>query len=418
MPLYTEKSALAQECNANAESKNRAAYREMHPPDRQDLSIEPAPPPYQANSVKKPTILPMAPPAKPTPAPFTEIDIEEPPPPPSRTVWYNVSDHKPFYFVVMALLVMVVVGVTVPLVVIKGGGDNTQINIGAPDTPPDTPPDTTAPTSTTGTAPVSTASSATLSTPTSHPLLISTTSNLGAASVEADHNPRRLIIWQADSMELVAKDWTDKEETIYRISDQLDDLAIPLNDTALAVVNEGITHADYIHVFYVSEDAELQHIVFRDGTWERVGATDQGGPLSVHNDSQLSVAWHLRTPDDDSSAALVMLYQDQDGVLRLAVSENGPYGFDFWTTFDFARQSRDSTGPPVFSANGGLGHTIVSGWDAGRELGDGVSPVDVFLGDDGEVKLYACTVSGEEDDSSHDGLDILCLRWLAGRSPC
>lgn len=87
---------------------------------------------------------------------------------------------------------------------------------------------------------------------------------------------RRLLLWQDDSGDLIATDWTAQGTLRYRIRDRIDlTQNKPLKGTPLAAASDD---AGVIHVFYLSTGDKIGYIFHPPtGDWKSGGVLGRDG---------------------------------------------------------------------------------------------------------------------------------------------
>ncbi|KAK7210855.1 hypothetical protein V2G26_018033 [Clonostachys chloroleuca] len=125
---------------------------------------------------------------------------------------------------------------------------------------------------------------------------LSNTSNIVAVDVNMGPSDlhRRLIVWQDQDANIIARDSANGKSKVYCVNDKLAEKGVKARSgTHLAAAADG---SGAIHVFYIASDGDeggdkttsVSHLVQREaGQWE-----SRGQQVDVTGDSSLSATWH------------------------------------------------------------------------------------------------------------------------------
>ena len=203
---------------------------------------------------------------------------------------------------------------------------------------------------------------------------------------------RRLIVWQDESDDLIARGSAEGNSTVYNINSQHEDLPKATRETSLtaAVDDEGA-----IHVFFLDDDSNVQHIA-------QSGAQDWKAYDSVtriSGPSSLAATWHENA--NNTGLLVLALYNSTGG----GKTQEGLHGFFLWVSADRG-ESWHYEKPGVFndanddSDNGVYGLAIASGLafdqdnDDEPEEGD-VAGLHVILQSERGILAFECLFDGD-----------------------
>lgn len=145
--------------------------------------------------------------------------------------------------------------------------------------------------------------------------------------------------------------------------------------------------ASIAHVFYLDEDNAVSHVFMEPrGSWRLGGmSTSSRKSIAAHEKSMLSAAFHR---GEHGTNAVVLSYQDPDGNLRLAMSEDAKNDHD-WYSVDFG----SFTGRHKIGDWGGVGHAIAGDWQNKRHDSDGsFSGLLMAVEESQEITPWECSV--------------------------
>ncbi|KAL6897208.1 hypothetical protein GGI43DRAFT_428894 [Trichoderma evansii] len=228
-----------------------------------------------------------------------------------------------------------------------------------------------------------TASATTLS---SSPSSILSSSNLASVFVDGENSEDSLeiLIWQDETGSLSYLDGESNLKSRRRIDDLLKDAPQAKNGTPMAAVADDTTIA---HLFYLDENNTVSHVFMEPrGSWSRGGmsSSSKSGP-AAHEMSMLSAAFHR---GEHTTNVVVLSYQDPDGNLRLAISED-PKNDDDWYSVDFG----PFTGRRKIGDRGGIGHAIAGDWQNKRQDSDGsFSGLLIAIEESEEISPWECSL--------------------------
>ena len=203
---------------------------------------------------------------------------------------------------------------------------------------------------------------------------------------------RRLIVWQDEGDNLIARDSAEGNSTVYNINSEHADLPIATRETSLtaAVDDEGA-----VHVFFLDDEKNVQHIAQSEARdWKAYDSVTQ-----ISGESSLAATWHDNAND---TALLVLALYDSTGRGK---TQQGRNGFFLWVSADRG-ESWDYEKPGVFndanhdSDNGTYGLAIASGIafdqdnDDEPEEGD-VAGLHVILQSERGILAYECLFDGD-----------------------
>ncbi|TFB07122.1 hypothetical protein CCMA1212_000540 [Trichoderma ghanense] len=175
------------------------------------------------------------------------------------------------------------------------------------------------PTTVSGLPSMTTASISTASPSASPAAPILSSSNL--ASVFIDRRDSRdswgLLVWQDGAGSLAYTDGDSERQGLGRIRDVLQGAPAAKDGTPLAAT---VDDANIVHLFYLDEHNMVSHIFTTSGgSWKVDGLSIGTNRLAAHEKSKLSAAFHQGEHDTN---VVVLSYQDPDGKLQLAMSED------------------------------------------------------------------------------------------------
>ncbi|KAL7799223.1 hypothetical protein V8C37DRAFT_416931 [Trichoderma ceciliae] len=208
---------------------------------------------------------------------------------------------------------------------------------------------------------LTTMTTATPPSPSPSPILSS--SNLASVFVDGGNSrdSREILIWQDGAGFLSYVDGDPKLKGQRRIEDLLKDAPKAKRGTPMAAVTDDTGIA---HLFYLDENDIISHIFMKPGgSWNLGGLSTGSKRTAAHRQSMLSAAFHRGEHD---TKVVVLLYQDPDGNLQLAISEDPKYDDD-WYTADF----NSFTGRHRIGDWGGIGHAIAGDWQNKKQDPDG-----------------------------------------------
>ncbi|CAH0026219.1 unnamed protein product [Clonostachys rhizophaga] len=179
-------------------------------------------------------------------------------------------------------------------------------------------------TSSTSTSSSSTQTSSSSPSPSLLPHSLSNTSNLAAVDVKIGPSNlhRRLIVWQDEDTNIIARDSANGKSKVYRVNDKLAEKGVkarPGTHLAAAADDSGA-----IHVFYIASDGDeggdeatsVSHLVQREaGEWE-----SRGQRVNVTGDSSLSATWHQ---SGNGTQAVVLGFQSPKNKICMLILGDG-----------------------------------------------------------------------------------------------
>ncbi|KAL9483776.1 hypothetical protein ACSS6W_002565 [Trichoderma asperelloides] len=228
-----------------------------------------------------------------------------------------------------------------------------------------------------------TATTASLS-PSPSPILSS--SNLASVFVDGENSKDSLeiLLWQDGAGSISYSNGEPHLKSRQRIEDLLEDAPKAKKGTPMAAVADD---ANIAHLFYLDEDNTVSHVFMEPrGSW-RLGGMSTGSRKSIaaHEKSMLSAAFHR---GEHGTNAVVLSYQDPDGNLQLAMSEDAKND-DNWYSVDFG----SFTGRHKIGDWGGFGHAIAGDWQNKRHDSDGsFSGLLIAIEESQEITPWECSV--------------------------
>ncbi|RFU78243.1 hypothetical protein TARUN_4000 [Trichoderma arundinaceum] len=214
---------------------------------------------------------------------------------------------------------------------------------------------------------------------------ILSSSNLASVFVDGGNNKDSLgiLIWQDGAGSLSYMDGESKLKGQRRIEDIVEDAPKAKDGTPTAAVADDTGAA---HLFYLDESDILSHVFMKaGGGWKRGGLSAGSKRTVTHTKSKLSAAFHQGEHD---TRVVVLSYQDPDGYLQLAMSED-PKTDDDWLTVDF----NSFTGRRSMGNWGGIGHAIAGDWQNQKQDPDGSFSGLLMAVEEGqEVTPWECSV--------------------------
>ncbi|CAH0003718.1 unnamed protein product [Clonostachys byssicola] len=267
-------------------------------------------------------------------------------------------------------------------------------------------------TSSTSTSSSSTQTSSSSSSPSPSllPHSLSNISNLAAVDVNIGPSNlhRRLIVWQDQDANIIARDSANGKSKVYRINDKLAEKgAKAKSGTHLTAAADG---SGAIHVFYITSDGDgdgdettsVSHLVQRQaGEWE-----SKGKQVDVTGDSSLSATWHQ---SGSGTQAVVLGFQSPKNKICMLLLGDG------YADGDSDEETIDVTGLLNLDTDGwsAIGLSIASGIPLGstsnRNKTDVVGLYVLMEGED-EALVAECSII----DSSKSGNTQSECRWLDG----
>ncbi|KAL6892956.1 hypothetical protein HDV57DRAFT_513210 [Trichoderma longibrachiatum] len=229
------------------------------------------------------------------------------------------------------------------------------------------------------TATISTASS--LASPAAQ---ILASSNLALAFIDRrdSRDSWGILVWQDGAGSLAYTDGESERQGLGRIRDALRGSPTPKEGTPMAAV---VDDADIVHLFYLDEHNMVSHIFKTSGGSWKVGGLSTGtNRMTAHEKSKLSAAFQQGEHDTN---VVVLSYQDPDGKLQLAMSEDARKSDWHVVGFDsFAR--RHGVGDW-----GGIGHAIAGDWQNKKQEADGsFNGLLLAVEKEGEIMPWECSV--------------------------
>ncbi|CAH0055161.1 unnamed protein product [Clonostachys solani] len=266
-------------------------------------------------------------------------------------------------------------------------------------------------TSSTSTSSSSTQTSSSSSSPSPSllPPSLSNISNIAAVDITLGPSNlhRRLIVWQDQDANIIARDSANGKSKVYRVSDKLAEKGIKAKSgTHLAAAADG---SGAIHVFYVASDRDgdgdettsVSHLVQREaGEWE-----SRGQQVDVTGDSSLSATWHQ---SGNGTQAVLLGFQSPENEICLLVLGDG-------NGADSGEEIIDVTQLLNLDTDGwsAIGLSIASGVPLGSTSNrnkTGEVGVYVLMEGEDEALVAECSIN----DSSKSGNAGSECRWLEG----
>ncbi|KAH0492813.1 hypothetical protein TgHK011_007744 [Trichoderma gracile] len=206
------------------------------------------------------------------------------------------------------------------------------------------------------------------------------------ASVFIDRRDSRdnwgILVWQDGAGSLAYADGDAERQGLGRIRDVLHDAPEARDGTPLAAV---VDDADIVHLFYLDDRNVVSHVFMTPGGSWKVGSLSTGtNRMTANGESKLSAAFHQGEHDTN---VVVLSYQDPDGKLQLAMSEDARK--DDWYIVDFSSFSgRHGVGNWE-----GVGHAIAGDWQNKRHEADGsFNGLLMAVEKKGEIMPWECSV--------------------------
>ncbi|PTB69077.1 hypothetical protein BBK36DRAFT_1157318 [Trichoderma citrinoviride] len=191
-----------------------------------------------------------------------------------------------------------------------------------------------------------------------------------------------ILVWQDGAGSLAYTDGDSERKGLGRIRDVLQDAATAKYGTPMAAV---VDDADIVHLFYLDERSVVSHVFMTSGGSWKVGGLSTGtNRMTAHEKSKLSAAFHQGEHDTN---VVVLSYQDPDGKLQLAMSEEARK--TDWHVVDFS----SFAGRHEAGDWGGIGHAIAGDWQNKRQESDGsFSGLLLAVEKEGEIMPWECSV--------------------------
>jgi hypothetical protein len=203
----------------------------------------------------------------------------------------------------------------------------------------------------------------TTTSPPPSPSPIFSSSNLASVFVDGENSDDswEILVWQDGAGSLTYLDGKSNLKGQRRIKDSLKDAPKAKRGTPMAVVADDTSVA---HLFFLDENDVVSHVFMKPGgSWKRGRLSTGSKQTPAHGKSMLSAGFHQ---GEHNTNVVVLSYQDPDGHLQLAMSEN-PKNGDDWYIVNF-----DSfTGRHRIGDWGGIGHAIAGDWQNNRQDPDG-----------------------------------------------
>lgn len=257
-----------------------------------------------------------------------------------------------------------------------------------------------------GLSSITTTASATFSPSSLLPILSS--SNLASVFVDGENSKDSLeiLIWQDGAGYLSYLDGESNLKGQKRIQDLLKDAPKAKNGTPMAGMADDTSIA---HLFYLDNNNTVSHIFMEPrGSWSRGGMSSgsKKGP-AAHEKSMLSAAYHR---GEHGTNVVVLSYQDPDGSLRLAMSED-PKNDDDWFSVDFG----SFTGHHKIGDWGGIGHTIAGDWQNKRQDADvSFSGLLIAVEESEEIAPWECSLDFHASSKKEVECRFLDKTFLGG----
>ncbi|UKZ76484.1 hypothetical protein TrVFT333_004190 [Trichoderma virens FT-333] len=188
---------------------------------------------------------------------------------------------------------------------------------------------------------------------------ILSSSNLASVFIDRrnSNNYWEVLLWQDGAGSLSYMDRDSERKGLGRVQTLLENIPKAKSGTPMAAVADD---AGIAHLFYLDEDDIVSHAFMNPGgRWKRGGLSTGSKRTAAHRQSMLSAAFHQGEHDTN---VVVLSYQDPDGNLQLAMSEDAKK--NDWYTVNFS----SFTGRHGIGDWGGIGHAVAD------SNGVGISP--------------------------------------------
>ncbi|UKZ50016.1 hypothetical protein TrVGV298_004273 [Trichoderma virens] len=213
---------------------------------------------------------------------------------------------------------------------------------------------------------------------------ILSSSNLASVFIDRrnSNNYWEVLLWQDGAGSLSYMDRDSERKGLGRVQTLLENIPKAKSGTPMAAVADD---AGIAHLFYLDEDDIVSHAFMNPGgRWKRGGLSTGSKRTAAHRQSMLSAAFHQGEHDTN---VVVLSYQDPDGNLQLAMSEDAKK--NDWYTVNFS----SFTGRHGIGDWDGIGHAVAGDWQNKKQDPDGsFNGLLMAVEQEGGVTPWECSV--------------------------